>query len=70
MIFSEIQTSHTEPEVGTMIDKMKTSPSVILGILIILLLSTISMVFGLIVAVANPKKGLVDLLLRTRLMPE
>jgi uncharacterized RDD family membrane protein YckC len=70
IIQSEAQTSHVEPEVGTLTHDLKNRGGAMLGVKFVLFLSTVSLVIGLLVTVASPRKGLVDFLLRTRLMPK
>jgi hypothetical protein len=69
-MLSETQARHLEPVVGTLTHDLKNRPAVLLGVIVVAALSTLSLGIGLLIAVASPKKGLVDFLLRTRLMPK
>lgn len=70
MMLSETQAKHIEPAVGTLTHDLKTHPWGMFGSMVVLVLSMISLGIGLLVSVVSPKKGLVDFLLRTRLMPK
>jgi serine/threonine protein kinase len=73
MLLSEAQMQKTnEIEIieGSLAWDLVNNKTVIIGMLIVLLASGLSIVTGLIVAVASPTRGLVDFFLRTRLLPK
>ena len=69
-MLSESQTNQVEPTAGSLTHDLVNLPSVILGVYFVLALSILSLGVGLLMTVASPKRGLVDFLLRTRLMPK
>jgi hypothetical protein len=70
MVFSEITNSGVAPEPGTLADHMKGNRWIPLSSLGMMMVSSLTIATGLIVSVISPKKGLVDYLLRTQLMPK
>lgn len=69
IMLSESQANDLEPAAGSLAHDLKTRSGAMLGVLLVLVVSTFSLSVGLIVSIASPKKGLVDFLLWTRLMP-
>ena len=55
---------------GSMADELMHEPAVLLAIIVALFLSSMLLVVGLLIAIISPKKGMVDFVLRTRLMPK
>ena len=74
LMHSEIQLDLAEhglePEEGTLQYEIANNPSVIFGITIVLVTSTLSIIGGMVFAILSPKRGFVDFLLRTRLIPK
>ncbi len=70
MVFSEVINSGVKPEPGTMVYNLSENQWIVLSILAMTGMSFLSIGAGLIVSIISPKKGLVDFLLGTRLMPK
>jgi uncharacterized RDD family membrane protein YckC len=70
LVFSEVINSGKKPEPGTLVYDMSNNRWIALSILAVIAMSSLSIGAGLIVSIISPKKGLVDFLLRTRLMPK
>lgn len=70
MIFSETVTSGIEPETGSIASDMKENPWLGLSVLAVIGLSGLVITIGMLFSILSPKKGMVDYLLRTQLMPK
>ena len=68
LVMAESQTTHIEPEVGSIGEYLKNSKVVLVGI-VMFFAAFSSLMVGMLFAVLSPKRGLVDFLLRTCLLP-
>ena len=70
MIFSESISSGIEPKPGSLAHDMKNNAFIGLSTLGVIAISGLVLVIGLFFSIISPKKGPVDYLLRTQLMPK
>ncbi len=55
---------------ASLADDLMHEPNVLFALLIVMVICTLMAVFGLLISIVSPKRGMVDLLLRTQLMPK
>ena len=69
MIYATAMQHPLDTEPGTIDEHMMENQSLAVSAVVMLVASSLSLLAGILFAVFKPKRGLIDVLLRCRLMP-
>ena len=70
ILAAEMQTNDVEPTAGSLAYIFENNPLLVFSLVLVSVVSVFSMAVGMLFAIASPKRGLIDYLFRTHLMPK